>query len=351
MRFVLAAVGDLGGLRSSPPFGQHEVVEPSPELLTSLQRLGILEPAARRPPMTALTGGVSSEIWHIDLAGGPLVAKRALPQLRVAGVWRAPVERTGYEVAWMRRAEAIVPGISPGVVAADGQAFVMRYLAPTEHPLWKQQLLAGHADPTVAGRLGVALATIHAATAGDASTRAEFDNLAMFAALRLDPYLDATAGAHPDRAAELAAVRAEYESHRQALVHGDVSPKNVLVGPRGPVLLDAECATWGDPAFDLAFCTSHLLLKCRAVPEATDGFLDCAAALVSGYIAGVTWEEPAPLDARCARLVGALLLARVDGLSPVEYLDEPARAGVRDAARRMLVDPPATLAELCRRWT
>lgn len=300
--------------------------------------------------MTPLTGGVSSEIWRLDLADGSVVAKRALPQLRVAGVWRAPVERTGYEVAWMRRAEAIAPGITPGVVAADGSAFVMCYLGPAEHPLWKQQLLAGRADTAVAHRLGVALATIHAATAADDTVRAEFDNVAMFAALRLDPYLDATARAHPDRAGHLLAVRAEYEANRRALVHGDVSPKNVLVGPRGPVLLDAECATWGDPAFDIGFCTTHLLLKCRAVPGATSAFLDCATALATGYTGGVTWEDPVALDGRCARLVGALLLARVDGLSPVEYLDEAARADVRHAARDLLTDPPTTLAELRGRW-
>ena len=321
---------------------------PSPELVDSLRRFGLVDAHGALPPMTALTGGVSSEIWRIDLPDGAVVAKRALARLRVAGDWTAPVERTQYEVAWMRRAQSICPGITPIVLAADDRAFVMSDLSGLA--VWKEQLLAGQADPATAVALGRALAAIHGATAGDDEVRVEFDNADVFAALRLDPYLAATARVHPDRAAELTMIRDQYLVNRRVLVHGDISPKNVLVGPSGPVVLDAECATWGDPAFDLAFCTTHLLLKCRAVPTATAEFLGCAAALAGSYTSGVTWEDPNAVEARCAWLVGALLLARVDGLSPVEYLGEPARASVRESARALLRHPPSSLADLRSRW-
>jgi aminoglycoside phosphotransferase (APT) family kinase protein len=134
-------------------------------------------------------------------------------------------------------------------------------------------------------------------------------------------------------------------------VHGDVSPKNILCGPHGPVFLDAECAWYGDPAFDLAFCLNHLLLKCAWVPQHAGEFHSCFDALGVAYLRGATWESPAALEARAASLLPGLLLARIDGKSPVEYLQqESSRDRVRHAARSMLQRAPATLAEVRHRW-
>jgi Ser/Thr protein kinase RdoA (MazF antagonist) len=138
---------------------------------------------------------------------------------------------------------------------------------------------------------------------------------------------------------------------RVALVHGDVSPKNILVGPRGPVFLDAECAWYGDPAFDLAFCLNHLLLKGIWVLEAKSAFLACYGALTREYLAGVDWEQPAALERRAAALLPGLLLARVDGKSPVEYLAaENDKTRVRAFARRFLQSPAAKLHEIGTAW-
>ena len=132
---------------------------------------------------------------------------------------------------------------------------------------------------------------------------------------------------------------------RHALVHGDVSPKNILVGPDGPVLLDAECAWYGDPAFDLAFCLNHLLLKCLAAPAATAAFLDCFDALAESLPRRHRLGASRPtLEARAAHLLPGLLLGRVDGKSPVEYLTEAAqKETVRTVARRLLDRPVARL--------
>jgi hypothetical protein len=139
--------------------------------------------------------------------------------------------------------------------------------------------------------------------------------------------------------------------NKLVLVHGDVSPKNILVGPRGPVFLDAECAWYGDPAFDLAFCLNHLLLKGVWVPEAKSAFLGCYRALAREYLAGVDWEQPAVLERRAAALLPGLLLARVDGKSPVEYLTGAGdQARVRAFARRFLQSPAATLHEIGAAW-
>ncbi|MGH8726236.1 MAG: phosphotransferase family protein, partial [Burkholderiales bacterium] len=133
---------------------------------------------------------------------------------------------------------------------------------------------------------------------------------------------------------------------KQCLVHGDVSPKNILVGSRGPVFLDAECAWYGDPAFDLAFCLNHLLLKCLWVPRARDAFLECFSALSGAYLQGVSFKG---VEERTASLLPALLLARVDGKSPVEYLTEESKQLVRTVARGLLVRS-STLQQIRQAW-
>jgi len=294
---------------------------------------------------------VSSDIWRVELARGTLCVKRALPRLKVAQLWEAPIERNRYERLWMEAANRIVPGAAPRVLAADDAAgcFAMQDLG--ELPLWKSELAAGRADAGFARAVGERLARIHAATAGDAAIAREFATDASFYAIRIEPYLVATARAHPDRAAQLLALAKRTAARRIALVHGDVSPKNILVGPAGPVLLDAECAWYGDPAFDLAFCLNHLLLKGLWVPAASDAFLACFDALFLSYIRNCSWEQASDLEARAASLLPGLLLARVDGKSPVEYLtEEPQKARVRRAARALLAAPPARLAEVREAW-
>jgi 5-methylthioribose kinase len=295
---------------------------------------------------------VSSDIWKVELAGGTVCVKRALPRLRVAQVWEAPVGRNRYERLWMETAAAIVPGIAPRVLAADESGiFAMEYLDPARHPLWKAELAAGRASVSFAARTGDALARIHAGTANRSDIAARFSTDASFHAIRLEPYLIATGRAHPALASRLEALAASTAATKLALVHGDVSPKNILVGPAGPILLDAECAWYGDPAFDLAFCLNHLLLKCLWVPAATEGFLKCFDAFADAYLSGVEWELRDELEARAAALLPGLLLARVDGKSPAEYVTgEADKQKVRKAGSEMLLHPLSQLAKVRDTW-
>jgi len=300
-----------------------------------------------------LTGGVSSDIWRIDTARGPVCAKRALARLRVAADWRAPVERNRYEARWMEVAEAAAPGSVPRLLGQHPAlgVLVMSYLSPADHRLWKEQLRDGLAEPGTAQAVGRNLVRIHSYAAARPGLAAQFDSDRIFFDIRLEPYLLATAARHPDLAPELQALVAQTQGHKKALVHGDVSPKNILVGPRGPVLLDAECAWWGDPAFDLAFCLNHLLLKCLWNPPACAAFLDCYSALAEAYLEGVAWEPRTALEQRAAALLPGLLLARVDGKSPVEYLDtDRQREVVRRGARALLQRPVARLADVGAAW-
>jgi len=300
---------------------------------------------------TALTGGVSSDIWRVDLADGrSLCLKRALPKLKVAADWEAPVSRNAFEWAWMQFAAGVMPGSVPQPLAHDPQVgvFAMADLPATRFPLWKAQLLAGQVNVSTAAEVGDSLGRLHAASAHEPALAARFDTGASFYALRLEPYLLATARRHPALAPTLAALADRTAATRIALVHGDVSPKNILSGPQGPVFLDAECAWYGDPAFDLAFCLNHLLLKALVVPQAVDALASSFEVLVRAYFAQTARVAPrAALEARATLLLPALLLARVDGKSPVEYLrDDAQKQRVRQVAIPFLQAPARRLEDL-----
>jgi 5-methylthioribose kinase len=316
----------------------------NPAVLDLLRRAGL---AAKDevPHAEALSGGVSSDIWRVDLATGPVCVKRALPRLRVAQLWEAPVARNRFEYEWFRIAGAAAPGAVPKVIARDESAFVMEYLDPARHPVWKDLLRQGRADPAFAARVGSTLALIHSATTDVAAT---FPTDEIFYAIRLEPYLVATAKKHPDLHSRLLGLVERTTKTKVCLVHGDVSPKNILAGPRGPVFLDAECAWYGDPAFDLAFCLNHLLLKCLWVPKAQAAFLECFDTLSRAYLEAVSFEG---VEERTASLLPGLLLARVDGKSPVEYLtQERQKEVVRRAARSLLKATPSTLSQVSKAW-
>ena len=319
------------------------------EVLAFLRKHGLVG-AGETPAAEVLTGGVSSDIWRVHLKSGDACVKRALPRLRVAQLWEAPVERNRYERQWIETANGIVPGVAPRVLAGGDEGFfAMEYLAG--QPVWKNELRAGRADPAFAADVGRKLAAIHDATARRADLAAAFATDESFHALRLEPYLLATARVHPEHAAVLKSLVERTAGTRLALVHGDVSPKNILVGPQGAVFLDAECAWYGDPAFDLAFCLNHLLLKGLWVPALKQRYLDCFDALASEYMKGADWEQAAALEHRAATLLPGLLLARVDGKSPAEYLTlDSQKLFIRETAGALLRSAPSSLAAIRNAW-
>jgi aminoglycoside phosphotransferase (APT) family kinase protein len=300
-----------------------------------------------------LAGGVSSDIYRVDLPYGALCIKRALAKLKVAADWRAPVARNHWEVEWMRVAGAIVPAVVPAILGEDRElgCFAMDFLAPDEHPVWKRLLQDGIVELSTAAAIGDVLGRVHAATADQTDIAKRFPTDDIFYAIRLEPYLAACGRAYPDLAGRLEALLETTRTTKRVLVHGDFSPKNLLAGPVGPVILDAECAWYGDPAFDLAFVLNHLLLKGAWRPAWRARYAGAFTALASAYLVHVAWETPADCERRTAALLPGLMLARIDGKSPVEYLtDDRPKNEVRAFARTLLTDPVPGLAEIVRRW-
>ncbi len=305
------------------------------------------------PEYEALTGGVSSDIWRVRLRNITICVKRALSKLKVEADWQVPVGRNASEVAWIELANRVVPSSAPRILGHDAAAglFAMEYCDPARFLLWKNELRDGRVDLKAAKLVGDRLGRIHAATSGDAAVAQQFANDSVFYDIRLEPYLIAAGRAHPDLADVLGDLADTTATTKHALVHGDVSPKNILLGPEGPMFLDAECAWYGDPAFDLAFCLNHLLLKCLWTPSSARGFLHAFGDLSGSYLAKVDWEDPAALERRAAHLLPGLLLARVDGKSPVEYLtDDADKERVRCVARALLAEPVARLSDVSGAW-
>lgn len=305
------------------------------------------------PSGEPLTGGVSSDIWRIDLPNGPICVKRALLKLRVSADWQAPVERNLYEARWMQVANQAVSHATPALLGQDtvSGTLAMAYLPAERFALWKALLRDGVVDVGFAASVARTLGRIHAATAANPKLATDFPTDAIFFDIRLEPYLAHTGRAHPDLANRMRVLIETTQHNKRALVHGDVSPKNILSGPDGPVFLDAECAWWGDPAFDLAFCLNHLMLKCLWVPDAFVALMDSFRAMTDTYLPLVDWEPVSALEARAAHLLPALFLARVDGKSPVEYIvRDTDRARVRAVARSLLINPPDRLADVAVAW-
>lgn len=289
------------------------------DIIGELLRVGLI--ANADVTLQPLTGGVSCDVWKVETLRGMAVIKRPLPQLRVAAEWFAPVERGDSEVAWLKRANEIDPTLVPEVWAElpHVHGFAMRFFAGS--PVWKDELVAGRVDSAFAAAVGRGIASIHSATANNDNDRAAFANDAQFHALRVDPFLLYVAEHDTELAPVLRGLADDLSARKVSLVHGDVSPKNILVGEQGPVFLDAECASYGDPAFDLAFCTTHLLLKAIWLDD--ERLRVAAIAFVDAYRTGVDWEDANTLLARAGKLLAALLLARVEGKSPAPYLSDP----------------------------
>ena len=324
----------------------------SGELEDFLVHSGLAQPGEPQA-WTVLSGGVSSDIWRVDLPGRSLCVKRALPKLRVKDDWEAPPDRNLYEWRWFQTVRRWIPDAAPEPLAfdPDRRLLAMAFLPPETHPLWKAEMLAGHVHAGFAAQVGERLGRIHASSVAEPGLASQFASDEGFFALRIDAYLLAAARRRPEVAAEIEALAKRTAGRKTGLVHGDATPKNILIGPKGPVFLDAETAWWGDPAFDAASVLNHLLLKRLVVKDRSRELNDSFTAMAQAWLKQIDFEPRAEIEARAASLLPALLLARVDGKSPVEYITTDAqREVVRAVAIPLLRHPPETLEAVRAAW-
>ena len=319
----------------------------SEEFLDLLRRDGVVSsPAAR---LLALTGGVSSEIYRVEDGPEVFVVKRALAKLLVRADWHADTGRNRFERLYLETVGQTCPGSVPRVLAEGEGYFAMEWLGEG-WANWKSRLLAGDARVEDAAAAGALLGRIHRETAGRSDLEVLFDSGENFHQLRLDPFFLAVAAKHPVHRGLIESEVARLATARECLVHGDFSPKNMLLSGSRLVVLDCEPTYYGDASFDLAFLLTHLLLKGLYHAPADPGLAALFASARGGYLHERRLAEAEIFAARTARLVLLLLLARVDGKSPVEYLTPAQQETVRRFVLPRLGREALNLEELSAEW-
>jgi 5-methylthioribose kinase len=292
------------------------------------------------PDVEELSGGVSGTVLSVRAPGVALVVKQALPELRVAGRWRAPARRTDTEAAALRLAERLVPGRFAPVVESDPRHHVVVLQhAPVAWRNWQSELLDGRMHAAFGAWAGDTLGRLHAATTGDPAVAAAFGDYEALDLLRLQPFHGAASRRLPHLAAPLAELARELRETRLCLVHGDYAPKNILVGRERAWVIDAEVAHYGHPVFDLAFFLAFLMLNAVQMPATAGACGEIAGSFLRAYEARAAALPMAAIGAH----TGAMLLARTDGLSPAAFLDPAAVIRARNLGERFLLAPPADL--------
>ena len=301
------------------------------------------------PRVRSLTGGISSDVFLVRCGGDAVVVKRALERFRVPQLWRVSTARLAIEFAF---AHLLADRLRPTAVAtplafdAAKGLLALRYVPPPFQD-WKRRLLSGTVEPAVADAAGRLLARIHRLGLSEPGLRKTFEQPGLFEEQRIEPYFLATAKRQPSAADGLTELAIRLRDTRTTLIHGDFSPKNILTDGRRVTLIDHEVATWGDPRFDVAFLLNHLLLKSLHRPARRAQLIALCRTFLAAYARA---RGPAPADPWTGRVVGALMLARVDGKSPVEYLSERQVVRAHENGLDLLLGPPRDVNALLADW-
>jgi len=304
-----------------------------------------------------LAWGVSNVVLRVTPEiGEPLVIKQSRGQLRTKDPWFSRLDRIWREVDVMQCLEPLLPsGVIPRVLFEDRENYLFGMeAAAAGHIVWKQLLLEGQADATISSRLGTYLGTIHRQTACKPELQSRFGDTEVFVQLRVDPFYRRVADVSRRAAPHIDRLIAEMFAHPVCLVHADFSPKNVLIADRQIVLVDFETGHYGDPAFDLGFFLSHLLLKSIRHAERFAEYAALTVAFRKTYeeeLAGLHQRAfaPAELLRRTTGHLAGCMWARIDGTSKIDYLQEPERQVVRDFCQGLFGDPPAEWDHLLQR--
>ena len=324
-------------------------IEQPNQLIAYLERSGHIDPG-EQIVVRVLAGGVSNRTVLVERAnGGAWVLKQALAKLRVAVDWFSNPERIHREALGLRwLAQLAPPDTTVPLVFEDQRQHILAMSAvPQPHENWKTMLLRGELELDHIAQFARLIGTIHRAGAGRADVMAAFDDRSFFESLRVEPYYVYTAEQTPVAAPFYDELIAATRARRLTLVHGDYSPKNILVYHDRLVLLDHEVIHFGDPAFDLGFALTHLLSKAHHLPLQRASFAGAARYFWRSYretLGAAEWW--ADLDHWTVRHTLGCLLARVAGRSPLEYLDSGERARQQTAVVTLMRRPPETVDEL-----
>lgn len=322
-------------------------IEEGTQLLDYLKERGHLE-RGESPGMRILAGGVSNRTVLVKRVAGPsFVVKQALAKLRVKEDWFSNPERIHREAEGIRLLRTLAPaGMITRLVFEDTTHHLLCMEAvPEPHANWKQSLLEGEVDLRIVAQFGQCLGLIHQYNPDDYPADGIIQGLDFFESLRLEPYYLFTASHVPSAADFLHALVEETRKLKITLVHGDYSPKNILVRNGRMVLLDHEVIHLGDPAFDIGFSMTHLLSKAHHLKHKHAAFITTAFFYWETY-AQISKRVDADFEYRAVKHTLACLLARVAGRSPLEYLTDEEKARQITLVRALIYDQPTRMADL-----
>jgi 5-methylthioribose kinase len=267
--------------------------------------------------------------------------------------WYVPVIRNYYEYMWYLEVDKIVPEITPKILYANEKPyfFVMEYYDPKKYPLWKNELFNLKLDNKFAKNFAIKLANIHNITFNNKTIANNFNTSELFEDLRINPYIRSTAILHNDVSEELLSIADNLYNTNLALVHGDISPKNILINNSQPIFLDAECAWYGDPAFDISFCLNHIILKSLVLESIQKELISYFNIISHNYLRNIMSNDLEKYEKRIIALLSALMLSRIDGKSPVEYItSDKKKEKVRSFSKFILKNPINSLLEFSQKW-
>lgn len=317
------------------------MIELTPEnALPYLRDRGWINPGPARVEL--LSGGVSNAVLRVETPERLFVLKQSCPQLRTRDAWFSDLDRVYREQEVMQLLHPLLPPeVVPEVLHSDRENYVFAMShAPREAAVWKQALLDGEIDLNLGESSGAILGRMHQVTA-DPALAERFGDQTVFIQLRVDPFYRRVRERRPEVAAEIAPILDRLITVKEALCHGDYTPKNLLAYRGGFTLVDYETAHYGDPTMDLGLFLAHLLLKAVRRPDQQSAFFDLTRAFWRGYISEVRFRPATELQTRGIEHLGVCLLARIDGTSPVDYLPEDGkRERVRWIARGILQERP-----------
>lgn len=287
-------------------------------------KFGLLNPKLKFEYIK-ITDGVSSDIWYVKTEKGfEFCIKRALKKLSVKEDWFAPISRSNFEVSYFKACQNISSKSFPKILGHDKNKYIlaMEWFNPEKYILWKKKLL----DISFETKEGYSISNIlykkHSFFHNKLNYKKEFENDKTFYDIRIEPYILFTSKSYPEYANFFIDTAKSLVFNKKTLIHGDFSPKNILIGADFPIILDAETACWGDPIFDLAFCNNHMILKSILNFTYKKKYILLSKEFIETYINRINWEEKISFTDRFLKLIPLLILARLDGKSPIEYYQD-----------------------------
>lgn len=316
-------------------------------LIDDIKLLGFVK--NQNAKATPLTGGVSCEIFLVEDGNDCFVAKRALEKLKVKTEWLANTSRNIYEQRYLKYIGEHFPQWAPKLLASSEthRLFTMEFL-PESYQDWKKRLMKGEASTNTAKTIGKALGSIHSLSWNDEHLRQTFEAQDNFEELRLSPYFHPLLTRYTTLAPRILSLCERIRTRQLCLIHGDFSPKNILVGsPQKDdiKIIDCEVACFGDPAFDVAFLLHHLILKYWHLAQ--EAYLELANAFFESYKSMLSNEQRQELnEVHTAETCLFLILARLDGKSPVEYLSAEEKTDIRERTLSLIHSSELSVSEL-----